>query len=225
MNKYTVFNEYDQKNIERILTLTGGEEKHFDKGEVILSSYGGHEEAGIMRKGLAYLLCVNDLGSENILEYYEAGNTFGDILSPHTNVNLYYITAKTKCSVFMIHYRNIWDRLDLSEPSQRLFLQRMMCLPAKKKLMHIDILSQRSIRSKLVTFFSYLREEQTDQPSGNAPSINENTASGPVTLRCPMPLSDLADYLCTDRSAMMRELKKMNTDNIIRSHGQIITLL
>ena len=40
-----------------------------------------------------------------------------------------------------------------------------------------------------------------------------------------MTLADVADYISVDRSAMMREIKKMNADNIICSKGQKITLL
>ena len=41
----------------------------------------------------------------------------------------------------------------------------------------------------------------------------------------PLSLSDLADYLAVDRSAMMRELKKLNNEHIIYSKGQNITIL
>ena len=41
----------------------------------------------------------------------------------------------------------------------------------------------------------------------------------------PMPFSDLADYLAVDRSAMMRELKKLNDEKIIKTTIRKITLL
>ena len=40
----------------------------------------------------------------------------------------------------------------------------------------------------------------------------------------PVSLSDLADYLSVDRSAMMREIKKMKNENIIIAKGCKITL-
>ena len=36
----------------------------------------------------------------------------------------------------------------------------------------------------------------------------------------PMTLSSLADYLSTDRAAMMRELQKMRADGLIQSSGR-----
>ena len=40
-----------------------------------------------------------------------------------------------------------------------------------------------------------------------------------------MSLSNLADYLCVDRSAMMRELKKLNDEKIILSEKKTVTIL
>ena len=45
------------------------------------------------------------------------------------------------------------------------------------------------------------------------------------TFYLPLPLSDLADYLSVDRSAMMREIKKMNEENIIISEKRKITVI
>ena len=40
----------------------------------------------------------------------------------------------------------------------------------------------------------------------------------------PLSLSDLADYLSVDRSAMMREIKKMNQEGLIVSKGRSVRL-
>ena len=40
-----------------------------------------------------------------------------------------------------------------------------------------------------------------------------------------MSLSNLSDYLCVDRSAMMREIKKLNDEGIIKSEKKFITIL
>ena len=74
--------------------------------------------------------------------------------------------------------------------------------------MHIDILGQRTLRSKLMTFFEYL--------------ITQNKSN---SFKVELPFSDLADYLAVDRSAMMREIKRLNADGIIKSDKKKITLL
>ena len=72
----------------------------------------------------------------------------------------------------------------------------------------VDILSHRSIRGKLM---SYFRIQSTKQ----------NT----LTFELPFSLLKLANYLCIDRSAMMRELKKMKEEEMIELDGRMVTLL
>ena len=50
------------------------------------------------------------------------------------------------------------------------------------------------------------------------------TEAGSVEFNINVTLTDLAGYLCVDRSAMMRELGRMKSDGIIESKGQHIKL-
>ena len=71
----------------------------------------------------------------------------------------------------------------------------------------VDVLSRRSIREKLLCYFRQLAEQ-----------------AGSEEFTLPFSLSTLADYIATDRSAMMRELKRLRTEGIIRSDGRRFTL-
>ena len=48
--------------------------------------------------------------------------------------------------------------------------------------------------------------------------------AGSNTFQLPFSLSMLADYIATDRSAMMRELKRLKEEGVLRSEGRRITL-
>ena len=48
--------------------------------------------------------------------------------------------------------------------------------------------------------------------------------TGSESFLLPFSLSTLADYIATDRSAMMRELKRLRTEGVIQSSGRQITL-
>ena len=63
---------------------------------------------------------------------------------------------------------------------------------------HLEAVSQRSIRDKLMTYFETLSSKN-----------NSNTFTIPFTM------SSLADYLSIDRSAMSRELGKMKDEGLI----------
>ena len=71
----------------------------------------------------------------------------------------------------------------------------------------VDVLSRRSIREKLLCYFRQLADQ-----------------TGSESFLLPFSLSTLADYIATDRSAMMREMKRMKEEGILRSEGRRITL-
>ena len=69
------------------------------------------------------------------------------------------------------------------------------------------MLACRSIREKLLCFFEQLADEH-----------------GSRTFPLPFSLSALADYISADRSAMMREMRKMREEGLICTEGRSVTL-
>ena len=208
MNKYSVFNELDPADLAGLSECLGFEEQVFNKGEIIMRFSSDNKKSGILLSGLAYLKSINDEGEENILDYYEGGNLFGSALTPHTNVNLYYIAAKKKSSVYFFPHDLLVKKCKNNCEKHTKFINNTLVSISCRSQIHIDILSQRTIRGKLMIYFAYLAE------LGSSKNI-----------RLPIPLSDLSGYICADRSAMMREIKNMNDDGLISSKGQNILLL
>ena len=72
----------------------------------------------------------------------------------------------------------------------------------------VDVLSRRSIRDKLLCYF---RQQSFKVRSD--------------TFLLPFTLSALADYISADRSAMMRELKKLREEGYVATDNRKITLI
>ena len=72
----------------------------------------------------------------------------------------------------------------------------------------IELLTKKNIRDKLLSYFDI---------------ISRKRLSKKFTL--PFSLTDLADYLSVDRSAMMRELSHLKEEGFIDKKGKKITLL
>lgn len=71
-----------------------------------------------------------------------------------------------------------------------------------------ELLANKSIKEKLLSYLENL-------------SIENNSK----TIEIPISLSELADYLVIDRTAMMKQLKKMQEEKIITKNRNKITLL
>lgn len=89
-------------------------------------------------------------------------------------------------------------------------VENMLTLLAQKAIdlsERIDILSRRTTREKLLSYFSRICQSESQ------------------SFVLPLSYSALADYLCVDRSAMMREIKKLKDEGIIKTQKRKITIV
>lgn len=182
--------------------------KTYKKGEIIQKGTSNREYIGILISGNAYLATSNLDDQKRIIDYYEPGNIFGIKFQPKIEENLYYFYARTNCKVEFVEYSKMISCCSKECPKHIQFIDNMLMLATRKSFMHIDILSQKTLRHKLLTFFKY-----------------QMLIKGKNTFTIPLTLSELADYLSADRSAMMREIKKLNDEEIIKSDKRKITIL
>lgn len=206
MNNYSVFQGFQPAEINTLKLLLHSEEQFFPKNSTIMKLSELEQNCGVILKGVAYLVRKNDFGEKKMIDYFEQEQFFSAAFSPYKNGNLYTFVAKKDCTVLSFSHRWVYPAGDNIDPIQLRFLQNIMRSVSARQKIHIDILQKQSIREKLITCFYYLKG------AGNH-------------LRLSFPLSDLSDYLGIDRSAMMREIKKMNTDGVIISKGPNIVLL
>lgn len=192
-------------DIRRCLCI---EKKIYDKKPQIIHLSDANNNLGIIESGLAYLVRIDVEGRRNILEYYEQGDVFGKMFAPYSDVNSYYIEAQEKCTVSFFDGNKLTEKCANNCDRHTHFLNSIMLSSFFKAQTHIDILSQRSTKAKLISFFEYMKTNK-----------NSNRIILPVSL------SDLADYLSVDRSAMMREIKKLKDSGAISVHGQTVTLI
>lgn len=183
-------------------------ERVYDRGEIITICSPENDIIGIIKSGIAYLSTINSEEQRRIIDYYMRGNAFGKHFLPDTEEKLFYVYAKTKCTVDFIKYKKLITCCEKNCSKHVMLINQIMMTTARKSLAHVDILCQRTLRSKLMSFFEYLESEEKSR-----------------SFTVPLPFSDLADYLGVDRSAMMREIKKLNEEKIISTDKRRITLL
>jgi len=121
------------------------------------------------------------------------------------------IVSRTPCDVLFIDYRHILKRCENACTHHSQLVQNMLRLMSDKAQglsQRVDVLSRRSIREKLMCYFRQMAEKE-----------------GTDSFTLPFSLSTLADYIATDRSAMMRELKRLKEEEILISDGRKITIL
>ena len=203
-------------NIENFIAdfeknCTNIQKKHFNKGQVITSYIEKRNQFCILVSGNADLVRYDLNGNRTIIEHFSKNNIFGEVFYTVTTNNELLVEAREKCTVIIYSYNNIHTKCrhnckfhqTLSENLPELILQKVTDLN-----MRIELLTKRSTRDKLLSYFSLI-------------SIRKLSKSFVL----PFTLTDLADYLSVDRSAMMREMKLLKEDGLIQKNGNTITLL
>lgn len=185
--------------------------RSFRAGDLIYDFSGGNA-VGVMERGTAMLLRIDEAGICTVMEELDAGGVFGKTLAFSGNRNdCLQVICRAPCDVLFIDYAHILKRCEKACAHHSMLVTNMLRLMADKAQAlseRVDVLSRRSIREKLLCCFSQLAAK-----------------SGSSTFRLPFSLSMLADYIATDRSAMMRELKRLREDGIVSTDNREISLL
>ncbi len=203
-------------NIENFLnnfscTCKNVQKKSFKKNQTITTYIQKRNQICIILNGSADLVRYDLNGNKSIIEHFTKNDVFGEALYIVTTNNELSVEAKKNCEVLFFIYDNVHQKCrnnckfhqTLSENFSNLILNKVMDLNTR-----VEILTKRSIREKLRGYFNIL-----------------STRSLSKTFCLPFSLTDLADYLSVDRSAMMRELKTLRDEGFIKKTGNKITLL
>ena len=187
------------------------QKKSFRKNQTITTYIQKRNQVCIILNGEADLVRYDLNCNKSIIEHFTKNDIFGEAFYIVTTNNELSVEAKKNCEVLFFIYDNIHQKCrinckfhqTLSENFSNLILNKVMDLNTR-----VEILSKRSIREKLRTYFNILSTRNLSQ-----------------TFSLPFSLTDLADYLSVDRSAMMRELKSLKDEGFIEKNGNRLTLL
>lgn len=173
--------------------------KKYERGELIFPE--DITEIGIVLNGCLRVY-KNDLsGGINIVEYIEPGEI---VFEPSAEIseNLTYICAR-KTDVAYFNKNSIFKEPQLAE---RLTL---MITDSRSRLRErAAVLCGRSIRDKLKCYFEIIAAREKKK-----------------CFNLSVTMSELANLLSVDRSAMSREIKKMKEENLVKIEKHTVSIL
>lgn len=184
----------------------------YNKGEMPLVAGDQVSAVGIILSGQMNVIREDINGNRMIVtELRESdlfGETFACVEMEHIPIT---VVAMTHCEVMWVDYHHIIADKPIACGFQSRLIGNMLRLIALKniKLNHrLEILSKRSIRERLVAYLELQAEE-----------------IGKRVFQIPFDRNKLADYLCTDRSALSRELGRMRDEGLLEFEKNTFKLL
>ena len=211
ISKNALFQNVSPESIEKMIPCFDMKKRSFSEKDIIPTVEGSKEYICLLLDGAVSVSRISIDGSLDLLEYLEDTGVFGDAFAFSNQEDEFITVCEKDCSVLFIEKGQITKRCSNACQHHTQVVENMLQLMAGK-VVHltekVDILSHRSIRGKLMSYFRI-----------------QSTKQGNLTFELPFSLLKLANYLCIDRSAMMRELKKMKDDEMIEMDGRMVTLL
>lgn len=209
LEKSPLFHDISYQDYQELLTCFQAVQRSFRADEMIYDF--STDAVGVVERGQADLIRIDEEGVATVLEDLRAGGVFGKTLAfAGSTGDSLEVVCRRPCDVVFIDYSHILSRCSNVCHRHGILVQNMLTLMADKAQAlscRVDVLSRRSIREKLMCYFRQLSQE-----------------AGSRTFTLPFSLSTLADYIATDRSAMMRELKRLREDGSVLTVGRQFTL-
>ena len=187
-------------------------ERHYTAGQTICEYNRGSSLIGILEQGNAALIRIDVYGVRTILETLAPGELFGEVLAfSGLSEDSISVICDKDATVLFFDYSHISRPCSKSCTKHTTLIENLFRMISRETMAlseRIEVLSRRTIRDKLLCYFS-LQATHKNSP----------------TFELPFSISAMADYICADRSAMMREMKNMRQSGLIEADGRKITLL
>ena len=183
----------------------------FAKGDTILSLSSGNGVIGLLLEGQACIVNIDENGHQSISDFLTSGDSFGEYIFMPIKSLEYIVVADSYCEVMFVNFENIMNTCRYNCENHNELMKKILRFTAQRaKLMsmHVTLLSQKTLRGKLLMYFEYL-------------SVKYGTKN---EVFIPTTFERLSSYLGADRSALMREIRRMNDDGIISSKGKRVIL-
>ena len=210
LKKVTLFENIEDSDMLAMLKCLGARIHFYKKGEIPLMAGDTVSSVGIVLSGQVVREDIdgNQMIVTELRECDLFGETFACIETKYCPVT---VEAITDCNIMWIDYHRVITSCPSACGFHTRLIGNMLRLIAFKNLRlnrRLEILAKRSIRERLLAYLELQAED-----------------AGSRSFSIPFDRNKLADYLCTDRSAMSRELGKMRDEGILEFEKNRFTLL
>lgn len=205
-----LFENISLKNKEKLFKIFRASTVKYTKGINIIDYMDRTNSIGIIESGSIDIIQTDYDGNETLIDSLHNNDIFGSTIYSIVLSDECSIVTKENTIVTFIDYREIENAEFIKSDFYITFVQNLLAIIFEQmsiKNKRIDILTKKTIRNKLLTYFRQLSKEQ-----------------GTKSITLPFSLSHLARFISVDRSAMIRELKYLKEEGIIEQKTKKIRL-
>ncbi len=183
--------------------------KRFYNHDFILNYNSLKKQIGLIIYGNSTIIKTDIDGNKLILRELKENDIFSNLFYQDSKDEIYIQSNSNITEVLFIDYYALLKNCSMNCPFHNnivLFLFELLIKDNNELNTKIELLSKRTVREK---FLFFLKKR-----------VNEYNVFKITT-----SIKAIADYISVDRSNLMREIKKLEQEKIIKKEGKYITLL
>jgi len=207
-----LFSRIQRDKLPTMLQCLGASPRSYRKGSYITLARDSIQYVGVVLDGGVQMIKEDIWGDKTILVFMKRGELFGETFSCGSmmGATVSFYSAENTRVLFLPFYKMINSCTMACEFHHRLIENMVRLIAAKNvQLMEkVEITAKKTLRKKILTYLSF----QSDR-------------AGSRSFTLPISRTELAEYICADRTALARELTHMKEEGIIDFHHNDFKIL
>ena len=199
---HPMYRDISLTDCRTLMNCLGCREKTYQKDQIIAATENSSRQIGIVISGCIHIIKEDIWGRRTFLTYTGDDGIFGEVLMGENLSErgiLFKVAEPT--TILIIPADRILHPCRNSCPFHHKLSRNLFDLLSRRNAAlteKIEITSKSSLREKVLAYLSL-----------------EAQKTGSMKVTIPLSRSEMADYLCTNRSALSRELANMKKDGIL----------
>lgn len=198
--------------LEKICSSVMLSEREYSKNQIIVNQGEPVHKIGILKKGSAISVKYHFDGNTQILRIYHQGEILSlDAVNTTLLTSPATLLSQTDSLVVFVPYAEILKSDSVDHDVKEIVMSNcseILSNELVRMMYKIDVLSKRTLRERILTYLSLIRER-----------------SGSDTFDIAMNQEQFAQYLCVNRSVLSNELNQMRKSGLIDYKGNRFTVL
>lgn len=198
-------------DLDRLVSCFAPRVRQYKKGEILMLAGYENSDIGIVLDGRITAVKNTPDGGSVALTQMGPGGMFGDVLSGSNVRSPVTVLAETDCTAVYLPYNKIIHPCATLHEAHCLLLQNLVSTISNKYFAldrRVELLICKSLRARISIWL-----------------LEEAKRAGSDTFSVSLTRAGLAEYLNCDRSALSRELSRMQREGLLETYRSSFKLL
>ena len=211
LRQTSLFQGMSDRDLETLTTCFAPHARRYERGELLLMAGYETHEVGIVLEGEIVAAKPMPDGSAVVMAHMGPGGVFADVLAGGRSKSPVNVSAASSCLVLYLPCEALLRPCGALHPAHLQLLHNWLRTISDKYFAldrRVELLICKSLRARISLWL-----------------LDEAHRAGSDTFTTPLTRAGLAEYLNCDRSALSRELSRMQHDGLIETWRSSFKLL